>query len=442
MSHTSDVGKLSSPPVVPVQPATPVQPIAELGGMPIRLEMEGQVRSGRTDAGKAFESFQARPLDVDMSWTLKPSEQTSSERASAATGKLVDHFASGHCGEDTLGHLDQMIQEAEHNFEVMTELSIIASEINSAARTNRFIEGEIEKAKETLSYLRADHMSDASNLLDALRSAGLDDTSGDDLRQQIDEAKADIKAVLESVKFAIFKGHLNDLHEVTAGVISISSDGVVDVELVDTPMSVKFADQTPAAFIETSGQSQLSGELKVIDGVEITSGAAADWPRMDISFALPGGTTSSTLAGSDGMHGSVQDLLALAGSKTAATVLSSVLNGAGLGEIAHRFGGANGQDVNFVPASGSAAPEDARMQVSRDPDGNFRVDVNWKLTSDHVVRDDGREASLTAATGPDGAMGLQITMTGSFVVSGADAQNGTLSILAGTTFNHRITGTL
>ena len=234
MSHISDVGKASTAPVTPAQPPRPTEKTAEIGGMPVRLATSDDVRSGPSDAGMAAERFHANAVDIDQSWSLAPSAQKSAEKASAAFTKVLDHLADGHTGEDTLGHLDEMIHEAQHNSEVLLEEMATSAGMSAMLRTFRFEADEIEKAKETLSYLRADHLSDASNLLDALVSAKLADTNGSDLRDQIDQTKTALKETLGSIKQGITKARLKDLHEVSDGVIAMSPDGVRDANMVES----------------------------------------------------------------------------------------------------------------------------------------------------------------------------------------------------------------
>ena len=290
------------------------------------------------------------------------------------------------------------------------------------------------------------------------------------------------QAALEKALFECHRGKFKEC----APLLTIGDGGNVSGSLDDPRVHscVQFpgaADgnvtaRTPARLIEARSNERLKeSEISVVDGQALVQEGRADFHRMNINLELGGGTTYSTRgAGSEEkLSDTVTNLRKLAkgqtDEETAATtkVLSSILNQHDIRDLARGFAHGQGRELTFLPVpSGhqdvrvyddkggyerhtSQQIGSAEITVSKQGD-DFRVSVEWPYLANRIL-DGSKTLSVyplnptsTPTTAEEKAtpvVALKVTLSGSFLVSGKDAANGTVNITQ-SNFKQTVSGAL
>lgn len=213
-------------------------------------------------------------------------------------------------------------------------------------------------------------------------------------------------------------------------------------------------------------------------GTYVTSKAAGDWHRMNIM--LEGETDTDGETYCTRLEGDTSDIptrLALSadkmthltGSEKATTVLSGVLHQYQLREFVHYFDGEDGTvDLKPIPGGFERAivelPDgnvlefdnpgqigDATLTVSRLPNGDYKIHVEWQYLSTRVDKDrnpelvDPEDSGYRPNTQEEASQVqkcLLVDMSGDIIVKGDAAREGRLEIDPSTELRRHVTGTI
>jgi hypothetical protein len=275
---------------------------------------------------------------------------------------------------------------------------------------------------------------------------------------------------------------ISDLRNLVGGLFTIGDDGSISGTVNNAPPPFQDSHGGPIESLQSHGQGRLDSiltkpnNLQQVGNQTILSSAGGDWHRMNIVINNNGSSYNTKLEGDTSLiptklETSVNKMTEMTGSEKATLVLSSILHQYDLREMVHNFPLPNGEQLDLRPIQKGYDQAEVRLpngqtqvfdspgqigeavfNVSRTPNGDFKIDVNWDYLSialrtnpDNNTKVDPGNPMHGATTDEDSAKVpncIKVNMTTSFVVSGTDANNGRLVIQPGGTFQHTFSGTV
>lgn len=491
-----------NPTHVPNQASVGANAPAHLGNQPVQMGAGERVRRALSDIGTTVGNFLKGIATRFENWQEGRAVASATAKATKAADHLVDAMMGGAFGPNASNDVNALMKNsarADTNHPEALAETLLSSKLAGLPMTERSKAcfADINGLTNTMKAASNKELDAVANLHESLARVGLSNGTFD-----VQEAKtvrnSGIDAFAAVAKGVVTNQRLTDLRALTNGIFQIDDGGVISGTTTNKVLPNFIAQEssgksvidgsqgatyTPSAFIEGMGRKRIAdnangtkSSFKDVAGVKLFEKAGADFHRMNIVFDHGGGQTYNTRLKGDSseiptrLATSVGQLEQLAGSKTAASVLSSILHQTDLREMVHIFRTNDDKTVDLNPlkkgyshaevkdGQGNTHGVDNPVQIGEavvtvSRAGNdFKVDVSWdylgaKLTDetlqglpvDHNYTDSGASTPEERAFVPNC---LRVQMTGSFTVSGNDARNGQLTVQPNAVFTHVFSGTL
>lgn len=345
---------------------------------------------------------------------------------------------------------------------------------------------DLDKLKSNVGTQVENNAKDVGDLNDTLATfdlAGDYEKTAKTLSSDTDTRVRDLEQLVDSLKSGLREERLNRFAEKLGPSIPMDDNGYIDTTMTTARVNVEGTKiQSPIEWVVSSANGKLEKHAEAtikpeINGVKITSEALADWHRINIEFKTPDGnsTTSRAIGGASSIkerqEASANALRQIVGDNDNATVIvSSLLNQNGWRDLVRGVIDPNGHEVKFralpngydsatIKGQGGDVVVDepgqigeAQFSIERDPNGDFKISVNWTFASNGIVPDGGFNAVLpmdkrnptskalnsTDASKPINALGVEFSTT--ITVSRTEAEQGRIGILGNPVCSHRIFG--
>lgn len=464
--------------------ATVNQP--QIGGEQVQPGGFGAIRRALSDIGHKIQDFFSGIATKFENWQEGRAIKQATSKANQAAESLVSGLANPGSRPDTTAQLDALMKySARVNPDDPDGFArgLIKDKILELPQDQR--SGVIDKDFKTLgndlkaiNHQRIDQLVDMETKLSV---NGLVDeiSDGKALKQSSDQKIDKVTGLMtQGAKDA----RISDLRDLTGGLFNIADDGTISGSITNAPAPFNGGPSNPIKALESHGQGRLDSiqtkqnTLHDVGKHKILSSAAGDWHRMNIVLNNNGSSYSTKLQGDTSLipkklETSVDKFNELTGSDKATLVLSSVLHQYDLREMVHNFPLPNGEQLDLRPIQKGYDQAEVRLpngqtqvfdnpgqigeavfNVSRTPNGDFKIDVNWDYLSIAVRTNPDNNTKVDPSNPMHGAMTdqdsakvpncIKVNMSTSFVVSGVDANNGKLVIQPGGTFQHTFSGTV
>lgn len=450
----------------------------QIGGAPVQQGGFGAIRRALSDIGHKIQDFFAGIATKFENWQEGRAIKQATTKANAAAESVVAGLVNPGINPDTMGQLDSLmkysarVNPGDPDGFAKQLLKDKAMELPPDQRSS-LSSTDFKALGDNLKTLQDSRIDQLVDMEARLEDTGLGGGVSDG-KQLKANAHARIDTSIGILSDVGKEVRLTELRELGKGVFTIDNSGFVSGTVTNAKMSPQLTQggaQNPIELILDDGKQKIApGKTTQVDvgGVQIpiNNKALADLPRMNFQFDVNGSQYNSKTLDA---NSSVGQLRQFSGSDKATTVLSGVMGQYPLREVVTSFEGENGKAVLLKPIpnhygkaevhlpNGQVETFDkpgqigeAKISMSKLPNGDFKVDVDWEYLTTTVTNggDLGKFDNKNPTHGPNSPQEgagvtlncIKVHMTGSYTISGSEANKGNLVILPGGSFQHSFSG--
>ena len=477
---------------------------ANIGGQQARASFGDKVRSALSTAGNAITSFFHGLSERYDNWKEGRAVATATTKANTAADGIIASLSGGHANASTLSNLSALAKACDRAGLDASEVLGLKVKSMPEGERNALLHMDFDQVKTEARDTTRQGLERAANLEDGLKSSGLTSKDGSETRAAIPGAMNRASDQIESLRQCVAQVKIELINEMGANLVTMSDTGHLSGHVVDPSLPGSLTDTTRPpdprfgvpkhnglSYIDSRAQDRMEhtgSKWKEIgdQGIELHSDACGDWHRMNITFNKDNGTSLCTRLQPDELtdiedseriptklENSANFLNDITGDPVQTKVLSTVLHQYDLRSMVSVMGRPDGGSIQFVATKGGYTDVtvthddgqvdhhvkpgqigEADIQLSKLPNGNYQVSVDWEYISSGLRSFDennqGSEFQVdpknpthgasSAQEGTQPYQAMQVKMQGQFEIDGAEAAQGRIKILTGGGFIHDISG--